>query len=166
MKKRNHFSELLCRLVGCSTKTVDNSVVTDFDLNRFLGDWHEIARFDHRFERGMKQTRATYTLRDDNKVDVLNSGMKGSKHSQAKGVARLTDTPAHLRVSFWRPFYSDYRIMLIDKDYQYALIGSGSDKYLWILARTPQISDEIKLQILTEAQRRGYDTDKLIWVTQ
>lgn len=166
MKKQNYFSELLCRLVGCSIPTVDNSVVTSFDLNRFLGDWYEIARFNHRFERGMNQTKASYTLRDDGKVNVLNTGMKNGKYSKAKGVAKLTDTPAKLRVSFWRPFYSDYRVMLIDDDYQYALIGSGSDKYLWILSRTPQISEDTMDKILTEARKRGYDTTKLIRVRQ
>ena len=114
----------------------------------------------------MEQPKANYTLREDGKVAVLNTGIKNSKLSEAKGVAKLTDTPALLRVSFWGPFYSDYRIMLLDDDYQYALIGSSSDKYLWILARTPQISPEIKEKILAEAHRRGYDTDKLIWVDQ
>lgn len=166
MKKMKALSVLLCQLVGCSKPTVDNSVVTNFDLNRFLGNWFEIARFDHSFERGMEQTKANYTLREDGKVAVLNTGIKNGKYSEAKGVAKLTDTPALLRVSFWGPFYSDYRIMLLDNDYQYALIGSGSDKYLWILARTAQISAEIKENILAEARRRGYDTDKLIWVDQ
>ena len=160
------FSVLLCMLTGCSKLTVDNSVVTDFDLNRYLGSWYEIARFDHRFERGMDQTKATYVLRKDGKVDVLNTGLKDGKYSEAKGVAKLTDTPSRLRVSFWRPFYSDYRIMLLDEDYQYALVGSGSDDYLWILSRTPRLSDEVKDKILAEAQQRGYDTGKLIWVKQ
>ena len=167
MKKMISLSVLLCLLVGCSKKvTVDNSVVTDFDLNRFLGDWYEIARFDHRFERGMEQTKATYVLREDGKVEVLNTGMKDGKHSEAKGIAKLTDTPALLRVSFWGPFYSDYRILLLDPGYQYALVGGGSDDYLWILSRTPQISGETKDKILAEAQRRGYDTGNLIWVDQ
>lgn len=166
MKKNNSLSVLLCQLVGCSKLTVDNSVTTDLDLNRFLGNWYEIARFDHRFERGMEQTKANYTLREDGKVAVLNTGIKNGKHSAAYGVAKRTDTRALLRVSFWGPFYSDYRVMLLDDEYQYALIGSGSDKYLWILARTPQISTEIKERILAEAQRRGYDTDRLIWVKQ
>lgn len=161
------FSVLLCLLAGCSSKlTVDNSVVTNFDLDRYLGDWYEIARFDHSFERGMDQTKASYTLREDGKVDVLNTGVKNGKPKEAKCVAKLTDTPAKLRVSFFGPFYSDYRVMLLDDDYQYALVGSGSDDYLWILSRTPQISDTVKNKILTEAQRRGYDTDKLIWVDQ
>ena len=166
MKKIFTLSVLLSLLMGCSKQTVDNSVVTDFDLNRFLGSWYEIARFDHNFERGMEQTKAMYVLRDDGKVDVLNTGIKDGKPSEAKGLAKLTGTAGLLRVSFWGPFYSDYRIMLLDNDYQYALVGSGSDDYLWILSRTPQISDETKTQILTEAQKRGYDTSKLIWVKQ
>ena len=166
MKKIFTLSVLLSLLMGCSKQTVDNSVVTDFDLNRFLGSWYEIARFDHKFERGMEQTKAMYVLRDDGKVDVLNTGIKDGKTSEAKGLAKLTGTAGLLRVSFWGPFYSDYRIMLLDNDYQYALVGSGSDDYLWILSRTPRISDETKTQILTEAQKRGYDTSKLIWVRQ
>lgn len=164
--KKFSLSVLLSLLVGCGKLTVDNSVVTDFDLNRFLGSWYEIARFDHRFERGMDQTRATYVLREDGKVDVLNTGMKKGEYSEAKGVAKLTDKPGALRVSFWGPFYSDYRVMFVDDDYQYALVGGGSDDYLWILSRTPQIPSEIKAQILAEAQKRGYDTAKLIWVRQ
>lgn len=166
MKKMITLSVLLCLLAGCSKLTVDNSVVTDFDLNRFLGSWYEIARFDHSFERDMQQTKALYTLREDGTVDVLNTGIKDGEKSEAKGRAKLTDTAGHLRVSFWGPFYSDYRVMLIDSDYQYALIGSGSDNYLWILSRTPQISAETKDKIVAEAQRRGYDTAKLIWVEQ
>lgn len=167
MKKIFSLSVLLCLLGGCGNKlTVDNSVVTNFELNRYLGDWYEIARFDHKFERGMEHTKARYVLRDDGKVDVLNSGIKEGKPSEAKGVAKLTDTPARLRVSFWGPFYSDYRVMLLDDDYQYALVGSGSDKYLWILSRTPQISAETKQKILAEARRRGYNISKLIWVKQ
>lgn len=166
MKKIFNLSVLLCLLGGCSKLTIDNSVVNNFDLNRFLGSWYEIARFDHKFERGMEHTKASYTLREDGKVDVLNTGMKNGKKSKAKGVAKLTDTPALLRVSFWGPFYSDYRVMLLDSDYQYALIGSGSDKYLWILSRTPRISTETKDKILAEARKRGYDTSKLIWVEQ
>ena len=166
MKNMITLSALLCMLTGCGKLTADNSVVKTFDLDRFLGNWYEIARFDHSFERGMDHTKASYTLREDGKVDVLNTGMKDGKLSEAHGVAKLTDTPALLRVSFWGPFYSDYRIMLLDDDYGYALIGSGSDDSLWILSRTPQISDEAKSLILTEAQGRGYDTDKLIWVRQ
>ena len=146
--------------------TVDNSVVETLDLNRYLGDWYEIARFDHRFERGMEQTKARYTLLEDGKIEVLNTGIKDGKPKEAKGKGKLTETSALLRVSFFGPFYADYRVMLIDSAYQYALIGSGSDDYLWILSRTPKLSDGAKALILSEAQRRGYNVEQLIWVKQ
>ena len=153
-------------LMGCSQLTVDNSVVEELDLNRYLGTWYEIARFDHTFERGMEQTKATYTLREDGMIDVLNTGIKDGKPKEAKGKGKLTDTPALLRVSFFGPFYSGYRIMMLDSAYQYALVGSDSDDYLWILSRTPKLADDVKEKILNEAKRRGYAIDKLIWVKQ
>lgn len=151
---------------GCAQKTVDNSTVPTLDQNRYLGEWYEIARFDHGFERGMEQTKALYTLREDGKIDVTNTGVKDGEPKVANGKAKTTDNPALLRVSFFGPFYSDYRVMLIDPDYQYVLVGSGSDKYLWILSRTPQLSETAKNELLSEASRRGYDTSKLIWVKQ
>jgi len=154
-------------LTACGGKlTVDNSVVDSLDLNRYLGDWYEIARFDHSFERGMDYCKANYSLREDGKVAVLNTGIKDGKLKEAKGKAKLTDTPALLRVSFFGPFYADYRVMMLDADYQYALIGSGSDDYLWILSRTPKLTEETKAIIIDEAKRRGYATEKLIWVKQ
>ena len=165
MKTTAFFTRILTWLTG-SRLMVDNSVVRELDLNRFLGSWYEVARFDHFFERGMSQTKANYVLREDGSIDVINTGIKDGKPKMAKGKAKLTDTPALFRVSFFGPFYSDYRIMLLDADYRYMLIGSGSDGYLWILSRTPQLSDSDRTTILTEAQRRGYDTDKLIWVKQ
>ena len=164
MRKTLFLVSLFSLLAGCSKLTVDNSVVKDFDTERFLGNWYEIARFDHRFERGMEQTKAAYTLQKDGTIKVLNTGMKNGKPKQSEGRAKLTDTPALLRVSFFGPFYSDYRIMLLDKNYQYALIGGGSDNYLWILSRSSLLSDDVKTTILDEAKRRGSDISKLIWV--
>ena len=154
----------ICLVLGCKAGTIDNSTVNKFDLQRFLGSWYEVARYDHWFERGLEQTKATYKLRTDGKIEVLNTGIKNGKAKETKGKAKTTDTTGLLRVSFFGPFYSDYRILLIDKDYQYALIGSGSDSYLWILSRKPQLSKETKELILKEIKRRGYDSSKLIWV--
>lgn len=167
MRKTIFFALMTLLLTACGGKlTVDNSVVDTLDLNRYLGDWYEIARFDHTFERGMEQTKASYTLREDGKIDVLNTGIKNGKPKEAKGKGKLTDTPALLRVSFFGPFYADYRVMFLDSSYQYALIGSGSDDYLWILSRTPKLADNVKAILLNEAKRRGYATEKLIWVKQ
>lgn len=152
---------------GCaSAPKVDNSVVPAFDLGRYMGEWHEIARFDHWFERGVEEATATYSLRGDGKVEVLNRGVKNGKPKVAKGVGKTTSTPGLLRVTFFWPFYADYRVMAIDEGYTAALVGSGGAGYLWILSRTPQLEGDMKEKLLSEAVRRGYDTDKLIWVRQ
>ena len=152
---------------GCNAQTkVDNSVSGDLNLDKYLGDWYEIARFDHKFERGIQFCKANYSLREDGKVAVKNTGIKNGKPSEANGKAKFTDNPRVLRVSFFGPFYGDYRIMHLDPDYQWVLVGGSDESYLWILARTSKISDKVKETMLNEAMRRGYDVNKLIWVEQ
>lgn len=151
----------------CKAQTkVDNSVSGGLNLDKYLGQWYEIARFDHKFERGIQFCKANYSLREDGKLAVLNTGIKDGKPSEAKGKAKFTDNPRILRVSFFGPFYGDYRIMLLDDDYQWVLVGGSDDSYLWIMSRTPKLSDEVRETILAEATRRGYDITKLIWVEQ
>ncbi|KWW28249.1 MAG: outer membrane lipoprotein Blc [bacterium P3] len=149
-----------------NAQKIDNSVVKTLDLNRYLGDWYEIARFDHKFERGIEYCKANYALREDGKIAVTNTGIKNGQPKTSNGKAKKTDTPALLRVSFFGPFYSDYRVMMLDPDYQWALVGSKSADYLWILSRTPKLPKATLDTILAEARRRGYDTSKLIWVKQ
>lgn len=149
-----------------ASQKVDNSTVPSVDLNRYLGSWYEVAKFDHSFERGIDFAMAKYTLRNDGKIDVLNTGIKDGRAKDAKGIAKTTDVPGLLRVSFFGPFYGDYRIMLLDADYQYALIGGNNEKFLWILSRTPALDEATKSLILAEAERRGYDLNQLIWVKQ
>ena len=159
----------VCGMAGADktqgeNKPVDNTPVEALELKRYLGSWYEIARFDHWFERGLEQTKALYTLREDGMIRVENTGIKNGETKQSIGKAKTTDQPALLRISFFGPFYGDYRILLIDKDYQYALVGGSSDAYLWIFSRTPKLEEDTRAIILAEAQRRGYDTSKLIWV--
>lgn len=157
---------------GCQTKKsgeMDTSTVKELNLQRYLGTWYEIARFDHRFERGLVGVTATYSMRDDGKIKVLNEGYENSlngKHNVAEGKAKLTDEPGKLKVSFFWIFYGDYFVMELDENYNWALIGSSSDKYLWILSRTPKLEENVKNLILHHATKRGYDTSKLIWVEQ
>lgn len=152
---------------SCSTASkVDNSTIPSLDLNRFMGRWYEIARFDHKFERDMQQVTTIYVIQDNGRVKVINQGLKKDKWKTSEGKGKLTTTPGLLRVSFWGPFYSDYRVMMLAQDYSYALIGGESDKYLWILSRSPQMRQDTRNQVLREAQRRGYNTNKLIWVEQ
>ena len=158
----------LMPMMAC-TKDFDNSTVEEFDLSRYLGVWYEIARYNHSFECGMDNTMAQYILEDDGMVVVLNTGWKNGEFKLAEGKAKYPDpegNPGALRVSFFWFFYSDYNVMMVDKDYQISLVGSKSQKYLWILSRTPVPDPDLLQMVLTEAERRGYDTSELIWVDQ
>lgn len=151
------------------TKDFDNSTVSEFDLSRYLGTWYEIARYDHSFERGMDNAMAQYILEDDGKVFVLNSAWKDGKYNVAQGKAKYPDPsgkPGGLKVSFFLFFYSDYNVMMVDENYTISLVGSKSDNYLWILSRTPVPDPDLLQMVLDEAESRGYDTSKLIWVDQ
>lgn len=151
---------------SCNGQKIDNSTVKELELEKYLGAWYEIARFNHVFERGLTHAKAYYTPKENGTISVTNGGIKNGKHKIAEGKAKLTDTVGRLRVSFFGPFYSDYRVMMLSEDYSYALVGSKSPKYLWLLSRTPKLPDDVLKQILSEATVRGYDTSKLIWVEQ
>lgn len=156
----------ICFFACSSSTNVDNSVVKSMDIYKYQGKWYEIARFDHKFERGMDYCTATYTLQNNGTINVVNQGKKKGEWKTSTGVAKLTDIPGILRVSFWRPFYSDYRILMLAPDYSYVLVGGDDDDYLWILSRTPTLRKDITDSLIDEAQRRGYKTEKLIWVKQ
>ena len=151
-----------------NTRT-ETTFVSDFELDRYLGTWYEIARYDHTFERGLQGVTAEYTLRKNGKLNVVNKGFKKSpqgKESVAKGKAKFAGlaTDGHLKVSFFLFFYADYYIMELDADYQWAIIGSSSEDYLWILARKPYLTNDMYQELLQRIQQRGYNTDKLIKV--
>lgn len=170
--KATFLSLALCGLCATAmSQKVDNSTITSFDLDRYLGRWYEIARYDHSFERGLVGSTAEYSLRDDGKIKVLNSGHLNTldgpyKESIGKAKARKNGTPGQLQVSFFGPFYGDYDILELAPDYSYSVVGSSSPKYLWILSRTPQMPTTTKDKILRNLRQRGYDTSKLIWVEQ
>lgn len=142
--------------------------VENFEVNRYLGTWYEVARFDFRFEKDLDNTSANYTLNTKGNVIVLNSGYNFVKKewSKADGLAKFRGDKniAALKVSFFGPFYSGYNVIALDENYQYALIAGKSLDYLWILSRTKELPDEIKKEYLKIAEEIGYDTTKLIWV--
>ena len=144
---------------------IDRSVVKSLDLNNYMGRWYEVARFDHSFERGMSHVTAEYTLQSDGTVRVVNRGVRDGKQHEAIGKAKTTPEAGRLRVSFFMFFYSDYNIMEMGEGGEWVLVGSRSPKYLWILSRTPQLSDEVINHILHLARERGYDTSELIFDT-
>lgn len=153
---------------SCSSIPEKAKPVENFDVNRYLGVWYEIARFDFRFEKDLDNTSAQYQLDENGNVMVLNSGYNfvKNKWTKADGLAKFRGNKdiAALKVSFFGPFYAGYNVVALDEQYQYALIAGKKLDYLWILSRTKTIPEEIKTEYITIAQEIGYDTSKLIWV--
>ncbi|MCQ8182247.1 lipocalin family protein [Methylomonas sp. SURF-1] len=155
-------------LTGCTGIPEGLTVVDGFELPRYLGTWHEIARLDHRFERGLSEIRAEYSLREDGGVRVLNSGFDAETNQRrsAEGKAYFIDGPdrGRLKVSFFGPFYGAYNIIALDKAaYQYAMVAGPDRDYLWILARTPDLAQPILDSLLEQARSQGFATDQLIF---
>jgi apolipoprotein D and lipocalin family protein len=144
------------------------TAVTGFSVERYLGTWYEVARLDHRFERGLTQVTATYSMRDDGGVRVLNRGYKEkkSKWSDAEGKAYFVEGPdiGRLKVSFFGPFYGAYNIIALEpENYSYAMVIGNNTKYLWILAREPELEPAVLESLLNKAQKLGFATDELIY---
>jgi apolipoprotein D and lipocalin family protein len=142
--------------------------IENFDVERYLGTWYEIARFDYSFERNIDNAIAQYSLGENGIVKVRNSGFnyKKGKWISANGIAKFRQARhiAALKVSFFGPFYAGYNVVALEDNYQYALVVGRSLKYLWILSRTKDIPEKIKKDYLRIAAGIGYDTSKLIWV--
>lgn len=174
MKTRNRVSvitfALLCMAIqsGCTGIPEGAKVVTGFELDRYLGTWYEIARLDHRFERGMSNVTATYSMRDDGGVKVENRGYKTANGvwEDATGKAYFVGDAdvGQLKVSFFGPFYGGYNIIELGDDYQYALVAGPDLGYLWILARTPELDQETLSTLVNEARQLNFPTDELIYV--
>ncbi|WP_409160413.1 outer membrane lipoprotein Blc [Pectobacterium sp. B2J-2] len=157
--------------VACSVTPPDNvTVVENFDVNRYLGTWYEIARLDHRFERNLERVTATYSPRDDGGITVINRGFNIEKQEwkESTGKAYFTGSPQRgaLKVSFFGPFYGGYNIIELDDEYRYALICGPNRDYLWILSRTPMLEAATRNKLVATAKRYGFPTEALIWVNQ
>lgn len=144
------------------------AVVSPFDVKRYAGQWYEIARLDHRFERGLSDVSATYGLNADGTVSVLNSGFDAARGEwkEAKGVARFTGDPGtgSLKVSFFGPFYGGYHVIALDPAYRWAMVIGPDTDYLWILSRDKQLPSGVRERLVAQAASLGVNTRELIWV--
>ncbi|MDH4047693.1 MAG: lipocalin family protein [Gammaproteobacteria bacterium] len=160
----------LALVASCTGVPEGTSAVTDFDLERYLGSWYEIARLDHRFERGLTNVTASYTLQDDGGVRVVNRGFDpdAGEWNEATGKAYLVDAPdvGRLKVSFFGPFYGAYNILELDHaNYQYALVAGPNRSYLWILARSPELPEPVLTSLVDKAKSLDFPVDELIYVS-
>lgn len=159
---------LLC-LGGCVGVTENITPVNEFELNRYLGKWYEIARLDHSFERGLEKVSAEYSMRDGGGVNVINRGYSQDKQEWKEAIGKAffvnEEDRGHLKVSFFGPFYGSYIIFELDhENYQYAFIAGPNLKYLWFLSRTPQVDQELIDHFIEQASTLGFNTSKIIFV--
>lgn len=163
---------LVCVMIGgCLGMPEDVKPVSNFEIDRYLGKWYEIARLDHSFERGLEQVSAEYSLRDDGGVTVRNRGFSAEDNewNEAMGKAYFVNESdeGYLKVSFFGPFYGSYVIFELDKvNYQYAFVSGPDLSYLWLLSRTPLTSQKVIDDFLEKAAAIGFDVSSLIMVDQ
>lgn len=156
---------------ACTGLPEGMKAVKNFESERYLGTWYEIARLDHSFEQGLEQVSATYSMREDGGIKVINKGYstEDKEWKEAIGKAYFVDEKeiGHLKVSFFGPFYGSYIIFKMDQvNYQYAFISSYNHDYLWLLSRTPQVSEQVKQDFIDTATEYGFATEQLIFVDQ
>jgi len=162
----------LLALTACSSVRAPSGVkaVEQFNVDRYAGHWYELARIDHRFEKGLVNTSAHYSRADDGSVKVLNRGYDPVKDSwrEAEGRAQFIDTPstASLKVSFFGPFYGGYHVVALDEDYRWSMVVGSSLDYLWILSRTTTLPDGVRERLLAKAEALGVDVSKILWIPQ
>jgi apolipoprotein D and lipocalin family protein len=147
------------------------TAVTPFDINRYQGKWYEIARLDHSFERGLSDVTATYRVRPDGRVEVVNRGYDARRNDWKQVVGHalfIGDTNrGSLKVSFFGPFYAGYHVVALDQqNYRWAMVAGPSRDYFWILAWDKQLPVDMRQPLLTQANSMGIDTEKLIWANQ
>ena len=156
---------LLAACAGQAKVVSPVHTVPSVDLARYAGLWHEIARYPNIFQKGCRDSTANYRLRPDGEMDVINRCLKGAdgKFSEVKGHAWPADSGdmTRLKVSFFWPFRSDYWIIDLGDNYEYAVVGTPDREYLWILARQPKLSAELYGSILRRVEQQGFDPARL-----
>ncbi|MEI5637916.1 MULTISPECIES: lipocalin family protein [unclassified Pseudoalteromonas] len=155
-------------LTACTGLPENIKPVKQFDVERYAGTWYEIARLDHSFERGMQNVTAAYSLNDDGSIKVINKGYVTAEQTwkEAIGKAKFVEdeNTAHLKVSFFGPFYGSYVVFELDSDYQYAYVTSYNRDYLWLLSRTPTVDEAVMDNFIATATEKGFASDELIFM--
>jgi len=158
---------LTALIAGCSGAPEGIAPIENFEINRYLGKWYEVARLDHSFERGLTQVTAEYSLREDGGVKVINRGFDAAagEWREAIGKAYFVEglDRGHLKVSFFGPFYGAYVIFELDPDYRYAFVSGPNRDYLWLLSRTAELPDSVLEQFIERSGQLGFETDALIF---
>lgn len=170
MKTINYLFFLIMTALFTSCVSIPKGVtaVSSFEKAKYLGKWYEIARFDFRFEKGLNNTTAEYSLNSNGTIKVVNRGYDYEKKIWKESIGKAkfvgNDSIAMLKVSFFGPFYAGYNVIAIDPEYKYALVSGSSFDYLWILSREKSIPADIKSLYLEKAEKLGYKVSNLLWI--
>jgi apolipoprotein D and lipocalin family protein len=168
--KKAFLLTVVALLTACVGVPEGITPVSQFERDRYMGTWYEIARLDNRFEAGMSQVTANYSVNDDGSVRVLNRGFIDAENSwgEAEGVAKFVDQSdvGHLKVSFFGPFYSSYIVYELADDYSYSFVTSRDKDYLWFLARTPVVDESLKQHFVERARALGFAYSDILFVDQ
>jgi apolipoprotein D and lipocalin family protein len=161
----------LLALTGCTGKPDNIKPVENFQAQKYLGTWYEIARLDHRFEAGLSNVTAVYSLRDDGGIKVVNRGFSAEKNvwKESVGKAYFVEgkDQGYLKVSFFGPFYGSYIVFELEqKNYQYALVSGPDTSYFWLLSRSPTLAPELQAKLIDKAVALGFERSKIVYVTQ
>ena len=163
------FLLFLATVAGCSDLPEGIKPIDDFDLNRYLGDWYEIARLDHYFERGLYDVRANYSMREDGGIQIKNIGISSTgevKGASGKAYFVGSERLGLLKVSFFGFFYSNYIIFFVDEGYQIAFVAGRNQNYLWLLSRNRFIPESVRDHFIELSTSLGFNTNNLVWSIQ
>ena len=170
MIRRTFASCMLLLLVGCVRVPEGIDPVTNFDSEAYLGTWYEIARLENRFEAGMSNVTASYSLYEDGSIRVRNKGFlessKSWKEVEGRAVAVGSDDVGHLKVSFFGPFYSSYIVFELAADYSYSFVTSSNKDFLWFLSRSPEVGDVAKQTFKDRVSELGFEAEEILFVDQ
>ena len=172
MEKISKSLILICIMflfTACSSKNPPLQTVEKVDLERYLGTWYEIARYEHFFEKDCKNVSANYSIMNEETIKVINKCTKIQTNEKKEAIGRayaIDETNSKLKVSFFRPFYGDYWVLILDENYEYVVVGTPNREYLWILARDKKLPLKIQNDILEKLPSLGFDISKLLWTMQ
>ncbi len=156
--------------ICCKSTAKTYKTRMNFDAEKYLGEWYEIARFDFKFEKNMSHVKANYSMNPNGTIRVENSGFDYIENKMKTKIGKAKFKGANdvgeLKVSFFGPFYSGYNIIALDPEYKYSLVAGDSHDLLWILSRTPTIPDDVMQNYLDIARNAGFDVDNLVWTKQ
>ena len=158
-----YVSLLITSILGLPAHA-DTRIVKGFDIDRYLGTWHEIARLPVFYQNGCKNSKAIYKRIGAGKFSINNTCQKGDRLIEIRGTSTQAK-PGHFKSEFKKflTFRAEYLVHWVDPNYRTAVVGTPNGKRVWILSRTSRLSPPLRAEALKQLKKFGYANEKLIW---